>query len=402
MPTSSSSSRPDGPGPVESVTPLVSTPGPPDPVDAASPPSAEGGAVVAAHPGKARRRAIGPYVEQFLFWATEERDPADIPHFAQLGVRSIELGSWERDTLRLVQTARREAVQRPLTLLAEIVAAQAKFLDLLDRFDHGPMPTPSDLPVFLEQVVTDLAVGVALIDELQWDMNRLIGSGKLAEAKCLSRFQSRLRAVVSDVENRVGRTELELVRQRSQSFLTVNLEADLPETLRPISSRLEEDEPNAPGWAAYGGRAREPAVPPWMAPEDAEAPVPEEKPRAEPASRLRPLLVLLVVLVAVYAVVIIPRAAHRRAPVLDLQSFAALPAVEQVFPRPPSLYVQVDGPTWAALTPEQQLEHIVEIGRVAGSAGYSGAHVRTDDGATVGQWLKKTGARLVTTARVSS
>jgi len=355
-------------------------------------------------PGRLRRKALSPHVQDFLLWATEERDPREIPHFTELGGRPIELGPWERDTLKLAQTLSGGRVQRPLNLLAEGIAVQVKYLQLLDCFDHGPMPTPANLPQFLESLVTDVAIGLALLDEMQWDMNQMIGSGMLAEARCLSRFQAKVVQVLGEVKKRIGTAELERAERRAQTLAMIELGESLPDTMAPLPPEgLTEEEPDAHNWANYGVKKEEPTpLPPWLSEESeeltVEAPVDVEAPR----SRLRPLLYALFALIVIYGVVIFPRISPQGPPVLNITQFSHVEAVRRIAPRPPSLFVQLNGEIWDGYTAAEQRQQIDEIGRIAGAAGYNGVHARTDDGATVGQWLKKTGARLIARTKHAS
>ena len=53
------------------------------------------------------------------------------------------------------------------------------------------------------------------------------------------------------------------------------------------------------------------------------------------------------------------------------------------------------GNAWRALSEEQRLELLDDVGRTASAAGYNGAHFTLEDGTTAGQWLKEQGSRLV-------
>jgi hypothetical protein len=61
------------------------------------------------------------------------------------------------------------------------------------------------------------------------------------------------------------------------------------------------------------------------------------------------------------------------------------------------LFIKLDAASWRALAPAGKLELIDSLGRLAGNEGYFGVHVKTNDGRPVGQWMRKTGAELLTT-----
>jgi hypothetical protein len=357
-------------------------------MDAIAPDPPTGGDDAPAASGL-RQEALAPYVQEFLLWA-EQVDPKDVPHFVMIGDRKLELGSWERSVMKERRAASGADPPRALALLAEGVAIQCKCLDLMKRFEHGPMPTPAELPRFLKALVDDVAVGIALQQELQWDMNELIGAGRLPEAKCLARFQARVVLLLTEVKNRIGPADMEEAERRARSLVTVEPEeADEAAGLR----RLAEDEPDRPSWVTYGEK-REP-LPPWLL--DGEAARVEHEPRvpSERHSLAKPLLYVLCVLIAVYGAVMLPRLSRSGPPLLTLEQFSHLEALRSVAAHPPSLYVVLDGDRWRAGSSDEQRRLLEEVGRIALAAGYSGVHARTSDGVTVGQWLRKTGVRLI-------
>jgi hypothetical protein len=349
---------------------------------------------------RARREALSPQVDEFLIWATQMVDPQNVPHFVELGGLPIELGSWEREALQKGAEAAAAEIGRTMELLAEGVAIQQRYVDLIGRFEHGPMPPPSELPAFLEDLVTSLAVGIAVQDELQFDMNSLIGGGRLADAKCLSRFRAKVAQGVSDLKERVGAVELEQAERRAAGLTgkppkdtTPVFIDDMP---LPEPAALREQEPEAPSWARRGSES---TLPPWLADEAAapesasqtEVPAPEARPRR----LLKPMLHVLAGLVVVLALVTIPRMGSPEIPpVLTMKSFSHLEAVRRVAARPPSLYVVLDGPLWQDKTPEEKTRLLEEIGQIADQAGYNGMRARVRDAGTVGEWLKKTGVRV--------
>jgi hypothetical protein len=335
-----------------------------------------------------RRERLAPYFEEFLRWAEEELDPKEIPRAVPLGAHSVEIGSWERTTLREAHEPEGSDEVRVPSLLAEGVALQVRLKELLHRFDHGPLPRPAQLQDFLDGLVTDLAVGIAVQEELQWDMNRLIGRGELADAKCVSAFRSKIVQCVSELKERLGPDEVEEAERRAE-----RLSPDRPRETSTAPPALEEEQPGVPTWATYGDSEQDGEAPPEPAQEPAEA-APGEPMQAEPRGLNRPLLLLLFAVLAVYAVVMVPRLKTRELPVLTLEQFSHLEVVRGVTARPPSLFVDLDRQRWQAATPTERHEMLREMGRIAGEAGYNGIHARTRNGVPVGQWLKKTGVKL--------
>jgi hypothetical protein len=115
---------------------------------------------------------------------------------------------------------------------------------------------------------------------------------------------------------------------------------------------------------------------------------------ANSAGRTRILLGVLAASLVVYAGFLVLTREEAPPPKLKLEQFRHLEAVQSVTARPPSLFVKIGQPSWSGLTAEERRQLIDELGRIAGEAGYAGVQVQTVDGATVGQWLRKTGTRL--------
>jgi len=80
---------------------------------------------------------------------------------------------------------------------------------------------------------------------------------------------------------------------------------------------------------------------------------------------------------------------------LTTDEFTAIPSVFHVTARPPSLFVELNAQEWSRMTDRDRIEALEAIGRIAGRAGYSGVHARTEDGSAGGQWFPRSGADLL-------
>lgn len=346
---------------------------------------------------KQRQRALSPHLEQFRQWSSQIQDPNDVPHFAELAGRPMDLGCWERAVLKQTYGPRRPD-RRAFGLMAEGVAYQCRCLHVLGLFTYGPMPSPEELPQFLDQLVDDVAVGMALTDELQWKIDAMISDGHLADAKPVTDFRNKILQCLKDLQARVGAAELEQAQRRVESFVAP--ESRLGQAThddRPSAPAfLEEQEPEAHTWVAYGEGKPEPEPEPKPEPPppvpEVTVPVPDRRVAAVP--RLRQLLYVLAALALVYLAVALPRGGERALPRLKLEQFSHVEAVHRITARPPSLYVILHPDRWRELTPAERRELVTEVGRVAEGAGYSGAHLRISGGASVGQWLRKGGVKL--------
>ena len=174
-----------------------------------------------------RRQALSPFLEQFREWSSQLQDPQAVPCFAEIAARPIDLGCWERSVLQQACAAER-ADGRALEMLAEGVAYQVKSLGVLGLFTHGPMPPPGELLQFLDQLVTDVAVGIALADELQWEIDDMISGGQLANAKPLSDFRNKILQCLAELKERVGAAELEQAEKRAPTFVAFELRPQQP------------------------------------------------------------------------------------------------------------------------------------------------------------------------------
>ncbi len=335
-----------------------------------------------------RRQALSPFLEQFREWSSQLQDPQAVPCFAEIAARSIDLGCWERSVLKQACADERPD-RRALEMLGEGVAYQVRSLDLLGLFTHGPMPPPAELPQFLDRLVTDVAVGMALADELRWEVDDLISRGQLVHAKPLSEFRNKIVKCLDELKERVGATELEQAEQRAPTFLALE-RRPAPEWEPP---QLEEDA-EVPTWAAFGPGRPEPALPPQPKPRDS-TPASTALPTADGRPRIKPLLYALAALTLLYGVITLSRPPEPQLAVLSLERFSHLPAVQRIKARPPSLFVTLHPDRWSELSAAERQELLAQIGRIASGVGYSGAHVRTDRGASVGQWMSKTGVRLL-------
>ena len=370
--------------------------------------SAPHGSQALAGAAERRRDALAPQFDVVLHFAAHV-DPDDIPHTSQLAGQLVELGSWERQTLKRGGASD----GRARMLLAECLAYQVKCHELDDLFESGPLPPPGELRSFLDRLVTTVAVGRALMEQLQRDLNRLIGNGKLAEAKSLSALRTKVVQCVSSLEQRLGDNDLQQVQPRvawlideeteAQAEAEVEVEIEVAVEHRPrepVEELLEEAEPEVAGWASYreAEQPREGELPPWL---NEEVAGPAAGRSAAGASedvgriRVKQLLMLLAVMIALYAVVMYPRLSRPAGPpILTLQQFSHLEIVRGITARPPSLFVRLDAEGWRSSPPAARRELLVEIGIIVEAAGYSGFHARTSDGVTVGQWMKSGGVQL--------
>ena len=345
-----------------------------------------------------RVRCLAPFLAEIQLWVGQTcGNPMDIPHFAEVAWHRMELGQWERTVLKNFAEVG-DPHDRALNQVTDGVAYQIKCSQLLDVFEHGPMPAPAELPEFLDELITFMAIGLALQHGLQWEVNRCIASAGTLEANSITGFRDRIVRCVDELKERVGAEQFEQATQRAHSLATNDSEKEA----EPVSfaaevtqKDLHEEEPAGPTWASYGTKPEADVLPPWLSkdiPLPASTPV-TPGPRPD-RSRIKPLATLLVCVVAIYGVMLLNQPVELRQPILTKDDFSHVSPIQTIKARPPSLYVTVDE-QWDALPSDERQKVLEQIGRVAEVAGYSGAVVRGSDRVTVGEWMRNTGAAQI-------
>ena len=106
------------------------------------------------------------------------------------------------------------------------------------------------------------------------------------------------------------------------------------------------------------------------------------------------LLMLLGVCVAVWAMFILPKFTFQPLYTLTLSDISPRSEIRHVVAKPPNLFIELDSYGWRALSRQQQLALVDDVGRTAAAAGYHGAHFKLENGKTAAQWLKERGSQL--------
>lgn len=325
-----------------------------------------------------RRTALAPYLERLgqLEGEAERPDEAGPPP-------ALVLGDWEQSAVREALASGTEAPRGWESLLAEGVALQTKYFAETDELAREGTTSPEGEERFRQRLLHSLAIGLALMEELQREVNAMILGGNVAQAKKLTSFRNKLGQLTAQIKERVDDDGIVLAQALAAEMITpVESKNESP------SSRLEEEPDEGP------------AQPIRL--ETRHRPLGHMLVREEKKSTLKPLLIVLAVAAAVWAVLILPRAWAPSIPELSDQDLAFSPAIQQVIARPPSLYLVMDGAKWEGMPQHQREELVRQIGETAGGAGYSGAQLRLDDGTTLAQWSKARGVKLVPRSRTGT
>ena len=337
-----------------------------------------------------RQEVLMPFLERVCLGDGEVSTPT-LPEEFSFTAELLELEEWERETL---ENALRELADPMdpsldesgsadvlyLQLMAEGVAFQAKCFTQFQRWEAAnAVEAPEHKQGLIQEFTTDAAVGLALMTELQRDINQLISSGGMEPARHLTSFRNKVGRNVIRIREQIGQSAYESAEQLAESYV------------EPIDLPKQGD-----------GSVKE--VPEW-------ARSPEHKKSAERAknaarrkgkkkkkvkSRALPLAVVLTVLLVAWGVVVLPSMMQPEPVVLQTADFASVKVVTKITARPPSLFVDVDSDLWGDLSPAVQDETVREIGNIAQQAGYIGAQIRNSEGKTVANWTENGGIRMVT------
>ena len=323
-------------------------------------------------PAELRHDALMPFLDQL--GAGGEIGGPEVAATIAVGGYELELGDWERSVLSKAEPGANGGSAVRTRLLAEGLAFQAKCHRLEERFEKGPMPAPHELDRFLDGLVTDAAVGLALQKELQREIDRMVCSGRLSHAKSLTGFRNKIVHFSSGLKIRIGKDAFGRAEERAECLVTP---PEKTEVLRPA---LLEEQAEAP--TPYKARTEY---------------APARPVKSVSPHRTKRLFYVLCVVTAIYGAVIIPIFRTHEPPALTLTELGGIRAVQSVEARPPSLYVTMDAHDWNAMSSAERREVLQQMADIADAVDYFGIHVRTSDGAPVGEWLKKTGVRLYAT-----
>jgi hypothetical protein len=336
-----------------------------------------------------RQTALAPYLERL---AMPEEGPAAL-HPA------IALDPWERSVLEEALDTDHANGDRWPALLAESVAFQSKYLSETDEMEREEFTSPASLQQQGELWTINAAIGLALMEDIQRVIDATILAGNMGQAKRLTAFRHKVAQIVKTIKGRISAEAYLDAESMHHEMLAHQEQRDQRTPGRLPMLDVHQDEANQPPPSAL----KEPDLGP---------PKPIKLNRY--ANRklgheieIKPdyskkMLLLLGVAALAWAILILPRMLEEPLAVLTLPDLPQTGAIQEVNARPPSLYVVVDSDGWRAMPSEQRTQWIEEVGQAASAAGYTGVNVRTGEGASVAQWLKQKGARLLTSSGAGS
>jgi hypothetical protein len=315
-----------------------------------------------------RQAALSPYLDRLGVGPNAAEPGGEVPIVLSVGQASLELADWERQALRQFY-GRVDAQGRPWPVfVAEGIAFRAKCLERCATLEAREAP-PGTQPE--EELITEVGVGIALLQELQWSIDSLIHEGDLAIARKLTEFRNSVSQSLATLRSRMGSEAYSRGSDRSRELV-----GPVP-VMAP--RRQEEELP----WRAPAHFHGEPAP---------KRPV--RKRRRRRVSRLRPLLLMLALSLLAWVGARSLLVDYQPPPKLTAEQFGHLQVVREVSGRAPGLELVLDAAGWEGMTPEQRLETVDEIGRIVSLTHYHSVNLRTDEGATVAEWRRDRGSQL--------
>ncbi len=321
-------------------------------------------------------------------------------------IDDVKLDPWESSVVAAINTSTNAPDHEWSSLVAEGIAFRTKYESDIQRLGNDP----DAVDLVRAQLVTDAAVGLALMAETQQSVNLMVLSGEIDTAKKLSGFRNKIVQGVSTIKNTIGETAFRNAETLSKKMTSVSGE---PSRSDPASA----SEPRAPESLATEKGADE--LPYLGEPLDVDSLIGElpdafirrrtkpTRPTVLRASgvddaaprRLKGLAVVLAALVVIWAVLILPRLGRGGSlPILTEQSIPQSTAIRELIARPPSLYVEVDAVEWKTMSSAERRQLVKEVGEVAKASGYTGVQFRDTDGSSVAQWLRSQGVWLANAA----
>lgn len=327
----------------------------------------------ADNPVRHRYAVLAPYLER-----------VELVRSGKLNA-SLELDSWES---RVVDIALGESCEAEVgdaddwpSLVVEGIAFMdkaAEDMSLLETSEAIPAETVTTLHA---RLMTDGAIGLALMEELQRAVDTLVVMGRIDDAKKLTGFRNRIGHPVSRIKETVGP-----VAHQAAERLATRMVPD-QQALRRVVAKPDARVAR-PAQQTFARRASASAQP-------ARAEMSFEK----TPNRTKPMLMILGVLIIVWAVFILPLLNRPELPILTQEQIPESEAIRAVAARPPSLFVELDARAWNRMSDAERRQLIADVGQVAQASGYTGALFREADGSSRAQWLKQRGVLLAPSAR---
>lgn len=328
------------------------------------------GSLLTARPVQERWQVLQPYLDAVLVAAQKS---------LSLDAMGIRLEPWQREVLRQETDGDRLGVGWP-GLVAEGLAFRAL---CLGRFGSESMDGDvRHLPVAgaVEDFTEEAAVGLALMQELQWAIDLAIDAHDLQMARDATLFRNELGHSVGALRRVAGAATFDRAAMRARSLIRAVPEAG------SIWEQLEDwEEDEQPRHRFPTIFRRDPRLGRIIFRQTVRPP------------RTKEIWLTASFLSAMWWLLMFgPSGAGQPAdpPLVDGARFRHIEAFREASASPPTLYVKLDARSWTAMSPQDRFDTLREIARIAERAGYFGVHARVGGGAPAGRWLKGKGVQL--------
>ena len=328
---------------------------------------------------------LQPYFNRLQQW--NERVPGasrDLPATVLIGTQRLAVDPWERSVISAWSGLQDSPEQTPLPL--EVLACVAKTFTDTERLRIGRDQSRDELYRLQAEIMLDSAIGTALLRETRRLVDESVAAGAHREARQWVSLQRRLRQAVSQAILRLAESERDRVQTLADTLTDVPAEPPEEESTSGILGRLERN------IEKRSAKRIDPN------PVDIESPD-----RERPAPALRRLPSRTATLAVAFAISFLRWAGVSWVPrqFTDVPAELSLSDLGQAGPfadlvtRHPSLYLEIDGGTWSAMSRQQRWQAVKAVSEVASPLGYQGILVRSETDRPLAQWLRGRGIRLL-------
>jgi len=344
-------------------------------------------------PTRTRAEILAPYLDRLGIGDNDDGTTRELPAIIDAGDYILELDEWERRVVR-AHASGTDAKGRPWPgLVSEGLAFQIRCIDRAAALDGAFVPGPDQQAELIDELIIDGTLGITLLNDLQWAIDRLIREGQVRVAGRLAEFRNAVNHNVSRVRSFVGNATFAKSEAAAKESSDGQIQARWPD----IPAELDDDDRPPPRPVQVHRRPPQLKVRP-----KAPARIPPQRLAETSSSRPLTLTIVLVISLLVWFY-IAPQHADSELPrELTERDFSGVPAVSKVEARPPSLYVTFSALRWQEMNELERWQAMDQVGTIAGRADYIGAHMRTSDGETVGRWSQLKGLKAVKGPRGAS
>ena len=265
--------------------------------------------------------------------------------------------------------------------------------------------TPDQTQPVPSTLTEDAIVGYTIAHDMQHEVDSLILQGDMRTAKRITQYKNRFTKEIENLEQWIGSETLTQCKSQGRNLAesaraaTRALEASLDtpkepdeftEEERAILNRANHLEALLEGKSSAMQSVTQARFEKSYGSARA-LPMDTEKQRS-----LMPYLIGTIVVLAVIWVIRVGVPMFTTPPLPEADySQLKHPAITSVTPRSPTVYITVDQAAWKALDETSKSSLVDTARQVLEPHGFQGALFRTEDGTTVGQWLKKTGSKTI-------